>query len=444
MNSSAGRSGQLRHGVVEHLLQRRRGDLDVPAHAVGVGLDPGMFGHACLLVLCVLPPERQRGGPLEPISTAARDCQCELLRAGRRAARVYPPMAAPMRRTHPRRSCWHAQQAESSKSKRRPRCALSRFRRCRWPFSAASRQGRRRPVDAHDAARQPGGPKQELAAKGVDLDFDITQFVQGLQNSGEGWPNGGKVDLRFRLDGQKLGPVAGFFVTGHVEYNYGSNANQDARRAEHHRRQHRAGLPVAERQHVLAAVHAGLQPDDRRVTLGLFNMLDAASRRPLDGGGGIDGFWNLADGGAADQHHAALHLRHLVQHAHRRRRLLRPVHLRRARRAEPEHRARPVFGRRGLQRHRQLPGDDGGLGGFQICAWPTARATASTCRRCRRASAALQYKTDRWYLQYSFEQFLVQDAHDPKLGWGCRPVRYSDGTRMPSRRTASSACRATT
>ena len=31
------------------------------------------------------------------------------------------------------------------------------------------------------------------------------------------------------------------------------------------------------------------------LTFGLFNMFDAASRRPLVGGGGIDTFWNLAD-----------------------------------------------------------------------------------------------------------------------------------------------------
>ena len=67
----------------------------------------------------------------------------------------------------------------------------------------------------------PGGPKQELAAKGIDIGFDITQFVQGLQNSGDGWPSGGKADLRFRLDGQKLGTWPGFFVTGHAELNYG-------------------------------------------------------------------------------------------------------------------------------------------------------------------------------------------------------------------------------
>ena len=39
--------------------------------------------------------------------------------------------------------------------------------------------------------------------------------MQALQNDGTGWANGGKFDLRFRLDGQKLGTWPGFFVTGH-------------------------------------------------------------------------------------------------------------------------------------------------------------------------------------------------------------------------------------
>ena len=32
----------------------------------------------------------------------------------------------------------------------------------------------------------PGGPKQELAAKGVDLGLDLTDFIQALQNGGSG------------------------------------------------------------------------------------------------------------------------------------------------------------------------------------------------------------------------------------------------------------------
>ena len=54
----------------------------------------------------------------------------------------------------------------------------------------------------------PGGPKQELAAKGVDLGFDVTNFMQALQNGGSGYANGGKVDLRVqarRTEARHLG-----------------------------------------------------------------------------------------------------------------------------------------------------------------------------------------------------------------------------------------------
>ena len=36
----------------------------------------------------------------------------------------------------------------------------------------------------------PDGPKRQLAEKGVDLSFDLTQFVQGLTQNGDGWPSG--------------------------------------------------------------------------------------------------------------------------------------------------------------------------------------------------------------------------------------------------------------
>jgi len=74
----------------------------------------------------------------------------------------------------------------------------------------------------------PGGTKQELKAIGVDMGLDVTNFLQALHNGGSGWANGGKVDLRVKLDGQKLGTWPGFFVTSHFEYNYGGSVNQDA------------------------------------------------------------------------------------------------------------------------------------------------------------------------------------------------------------------------
>ena len=71
----------------------------------------------------------------------------------------------------------------------------------------------------------------------------------------------------------------------------------------------------------------------------------------------------------------------------------------------------------------------GGLGGFQ-----NLRLAYSTQDGVDLSSLPPgigqppKYKTDRWYVQYSFEQFLVQDANDPKLGWGLfGQFGYSDG-----------------
>ena len=75
----------------------------------------------------------------------------------------------------------------------------------------------------------PDGPKQDLKAKGVDLGVDVTNYLQGLEDDGKEFANGGKADLRIRLDGQKLGLWRGFFITSHVEYNYGNDVNQAAR-----------------------------------------------------------------------------------------------------------------------------------------------------------------------------------------------------------------------
>ena len=58
--------------------------------------------------------------------------------------------------------------------------------------------------------------------------------------------------------------------------------------------------------------------------------------------------------------------------------------------------------------------------------WPTARWTAdlSACQ----LGPNPQTRTDRWYFQYSFQQFFQQDRNDPKVGWGLfGQVGYSDG-----------------
>ena len=276
----------------------------------------------------------------------------------------------------------------------------------------------------------PGGPKQTLAAQGVDIGFDVTQFVQGLTSHGDGWPSGGKADLRFRLDGHKLGTWPGFFVTGHLEYNYGSNANKDAR-----------GLNIIPANTALAypslnssmfsLLFTQAFSETTALTLGLFNMFDAAARTPLVGGGGIDTFWNLAIAAPLTNitppyiYGVSLNTRTDIGSF--------GLFVYDPRDAQNLNVVRNLF-EDGvtISATASFPVTIGGLGGFQ-----NLRVAYSTLDGLDLSSLppglpirpiSPQYKTDRWYFQYSFQQFLQQDSANPKVGWGLfGQFGYSDG-----------------
>lgn len=141
----------------------------------------------------------------------------------------------------------------------------------------------------------PDGPKADLKERGVDVGLSLTQFEQALIDSGEASQYGGKLDLFVNFDGQKLGLWRGLSVATHVEYNYGDNANGLG-----------TGLRIMPVNTALTLPTAGGSDGDlsilvtqafdttKSVTLGKFNMLDAVSKTPLVGGGGIGTFMNLA------------------------------------------------------------------------------------------------------------------------------------------------------
>jgi porin len=276
----------------------------------------------------------------------------------------------------------------------------------------------------------PGGPKQQLAEKGVDLSFDLTQFVQALNDSGEGWPTGGKADLRFRLNGQKLGTWPGFFVTGHAEFNYGNDANKDARGLNI--------IPVNTAQaypslndSMISLLFTQAFSEKTTLTLGLFNMFDAASRTPLVGGGGIDTFWNLAIAAPLTNitppyiYGISFNTRNDIGSF--------GLFVYDPRDAQDLNIVRDLF-EDGvtISGTASFPVTIAGLGGFQ-----NLRVAYSTLDGLDLSSLPPglpvvgpnpQSKEDRWYLQYSFQQFLQQSAADPKVGWGLfGQIGYSDG-----------------
>ena len=141
----------------------------------------------------------------------------------------------------------------------------------------------------------PGTQRQALRDAGVDIQASWTQFYQGLV-SGDGnrsWQTGGKGDLIVTLHGEKLGLWPGFFINIHQEVVAGNDVNALG---------NGSFIPV---NTALAFPRLGGYNADTSIiftqvfnprfslSLGKFNMLDAAARTPLIGGGGIDTFMNL-------------------------------------------------------------------------------------------------------------------------------------------------------
>jgi porin len=74
------------------------------------------------------------------------------------------------------------------------------------------------------------GVRDELAKKGMVLDLDVTQYVQGVSNGGadKSTRYGGIAELSFNLDTQKAGLWPGGFLNLQVTSNFGGNVNSAA------------------------------------------------------------------------------------------------------------------------------------------------------------------------------------------------------------------------
>jgi porin len=74
-----------------------------------------------------------------------------------------------------------------------------------------------------------GGIRNDLAKKGVTIDFNVTQIGQGNVDGGKkiNWQYGGRGDLTLNVDTQKLGLWPGGFITVEVEGNWDKSVNPD-------------------------------------------------------------------------------------------------------------------------------------------------------------------------------------------------------------------------
>jgi porin len=140
-------------------------------------------------------------------------------------------------------------------------------------------------------------PTTVLRTHGVDLDITYTEYGQGVV-AGDGdhqWQFTGKFFPRLTLDGERLGGWKGFSLNAVGEITTGDSVNTVSG----------TGLifPVntalfgpADGKYGGDLSLTATQRFGNRfaVTVGKFNMFEAASRQPIVGGGGIDGFWNLS------------------------------------------------------------------------------------------------------------------------------------------------------
>jgi porin len=151
------------------------------------------------------------------------------------------------------------------------------------------------PAAADDWLQPVVNLQQSLAALGIGLGGGVTSFGQGMAagDASNGIPLGGKTDVLLGLDGSKLGLWSGLSMSAHFEQGFGQSANE---------RSDGAILPVNTALGFpklggtttdLSLIVSQKIGDAVTISLGKFNMLDAAARTPLMGGGGETTFWNI-------------------------------------------------------------------------------------------------------------------------------------------------------
>ncbi|PZO02361.1 MAG: porin [Alphaproteobacteria bacterium] len=267
--------------------------------------------------------------------------------------------------------------------------------------------------------------KADLARAGVDAGVSVTQISQGIV-SGDGdrdWQTGGKVDATLRFDGAAFGLWSGLSVSVHQEWVYGEdvNAQGDGSLLPVNAMM---GFPRLGGSDSETSIVVTQSFSDRlSVSAGKFNMLDAASRTPLLGGGGTSTFSHLGFAGPITGITPPYLLG--VMGTLRTDTVIATVMIYDPRNAQDfEVIEDPFTDGVTVSLSTTFPVSLGGRPGFQAI-----RGVYSTQRGLNlndipqlalppEAEAVAGEKSGRWYMAYSFQQYLFQQAQDPTRGWG--------------------------
>ncbi len=285
----------------------------------------------------------------------------------------------------------------------------------------------------------PGSPKARLRERGININASITHFLQDLvsTNDFESTQSGGKTDIYLTLDGHKLGLWRGVSLNMHTELLFGDSVNFSGNRRLIPVNTALAFPRVGGSDQEISLTLRQLINKRTSLTIGKFNMLDAASRTPLIGGGGIDTFMNLGLAAPISGVTPAYLIGGLLGHN-----------------AGFASFGLFVYDPRSAQDSEVLENlfDDGVTTSLSV-AVPTTVMGNRTVHRFRGVYSTqngvdlsnipelnlpsqnlgkLGKRSGYWYLSYAFQHFLFQDSADPSRGWGIfGQIAMSDGNPNP-------------
>ncbi len=282
-----------------------------------------------------------------------------------------------------------------------------------------------------------GGGRIWLKEKGITIKPRVSLFEQGMVSGkgDESWAFGGKTGLQLLIDGEKLGLWKGLSIVSHVEYNFGKTANN------------RAGTLLPQNT---ALLFPGLDGSDafdisslflsqkigtnKTLMLGKINMIDIASGTTFMGGAGVGNFQNIAfvappTGLVPPYIFGALFLKkgktfNYTLGAYD------PVSVVNKSGFEKPFKEGITFygsmekpvtiaGKKGAHSIKAIYSTQNGTDLYDLGDLNIPGSFADI-------------KHDRYYIGYSFNQYLVQDTEDASKGWGVfGQIGFSDGNPTP-------------
>ena len=284
----------------------------------------------------------------------------------------------------------------------------------------------------------PNGPKQSLQDVGIDLDVNYTAFLQGLV-AGQGdkdWEFGGKTDVIATLSGEKLGLWRGLYVNAHAEFVNGDNVLTQGDGSILPVNTALAFPTLGGHDSDLSLIVTQVFSERTSLSVGKFNMLDAAAKTPLIGGGGLTTFMNTGLAAPISGVTPPYIIGGILTHKTDPATFTLMVHD--PRNAQDSETLKHPF-KDGVTTSLSItvPVEIAGRRGYQ-----GVRGVYSTINGTNfsdipdlilpPASQDIGTIDGYWFASYSFQQYLVEDEQDPSRGWGLfGQFAISDGNPNP-------------